>query len=137
MKDEEFLRLTTVYLEDAIDAEDLELLNRELATSPDRVRQFNDLRLVTGLIREHGRPFESGDAATCGTNSPLELSDVDSSVVALRWNAASKLLVSSRAVAATVAVLSTAAALFLFVNWSGTESLQEGSTLRNTNAIPF
>ena len=128
MKDEEFLRLTTVYLEDAIDAEDLELLNRELATSPDRVRQFNDLRLVTGLIREHGRPFESGDAATCGTNSPLELSDVDSSVVALRWNAASKLLVSSRAVAATVAVLSTAAALFLFVNWSGTESLQEGST---------
>ena len=38
MTDEEFLRLTTLYLEDAIDAGDLELLNRELANSPDRVR---------------------------------------------------------------------------------------------------
>ena len=38
MTDEEFLRLTTLYLEDAIDAGDLGLLNRELANSPDRVR---------------------------------------------------------------------------------------------------
>ncbi|MCP4192770.1 MAG: iron dicitrate transport regulator FecR, partial [Planctomycetaceae bacterium] len=47
MNDEEFLCLTTLYLEDAIDTGGLELLNRELASSPDRVRQFNDLRLVT------------------------------------------------------------------------------------------
>ena len=59
MNEEEFLRLTTLYLEDAIDAGDLDLLNRDLANSPDRVRQFNDLRLVTGLINEHGRAVES------------------------------------------------------------------------------
>lgn len=31
MNDEEFLRRTTLYLEDAIDACDLDLLNRDLA----------------------------------------------------------------------------------------------------------
>ena len=30
-------------------------LNRALANSDDRVRQFNDLRLLAGLIHEHGR----------------------------------------------------------------------------------
>ena len=59
MNNEEFLRLTTLYLEDAINADDLELLNRELTSSADRVQQFNDLRLVTGLIKEHGCPVES------------------------------------------------------------------------------
>ena len=67
MSDEEFLRLTTLYLEDAIDAGDLDLLNRELANSPDRVRKFNDMRLVTGLINEHGRAVESENAA-CATD---------------------------------------------------------------------
>ena len=59
MNNEEFLRLTTLYLEDAINADDLELLNCELTNSTDRVQQFNDLRLVTGLIKEHGCPVES------------------------------------------------------------------------------
>ena len=44
MKDEEFQRLATLYLEDAIAERDRELLNRELAASSQRVRQFNDLR---------------------------------------------------------------------------------------------
>ncbi|MDO7714703.1 MAG: hypothetical protein MUP93_07485, partial [Pirellulales bacterium] len=69
MKHEEFLHLTTLYLEDAIDAADLELLNRELAHSPDRVQQFNDLRLVTGLIKEHGCPVESATHADLPTNN--------------------------------------------------------------------
>ena len=68
MNDEEFLRLTTLYLEDAIDAGDLDLLNRDLADSLDRVRQFNDLRLLTGLINEHGREVESENAADLETN---------------------------------------------------------------------
>ena len=50
MNDEEFLYLATLYLEDAIDARDVQLLNRELANSPDRVRQFNDLRLLTAQL---------------------------------------------------------------------------------------
>ena len=45
--------------EDAINADDLALLNHELTSSADRVQQFNDLRLVTGLIKEHGCPVES------------------------------------------------------------------------------
>lgn len=55
MNDNEFQRLATLYLEDAIDATELETLGRELSSSPERVRQFNDLRLLTGLIHEHGR----------------------------------------------------------------------------------
>ena len=128
MNDEEFLRLTTVYLEDALDAGDLELLNRELANSPDRVRQFNDLRLVTGLIHEYGRAFESGDATTDGKSSPSEASGVDSPVGVSSWKAASKEQAAQRALAVTVAVLATAASLFLFLNWSGTESSPEGGT---------
>ena len=81
MNDEEFLRLATLYLEDAIDDCDLDLLNRELANSPDHVRQFNDLRLVTGLISEHGRTVESEDAADLETNNPAEAPNFDSSAV--------------------------------------------------------
>jgi hypothetical protein len=58
MNDQEFMRFATLYLENAIDDKDLELLNRELSNSPDRVRQFNDLRLLTGLIHEHGQSVE-------------------------------------------------------------------------------
>ena len=39
MNDEDFLRLITLYLEDAINGVDLEVLNRELANSPDRRHQ--------------------------------------------------------------------------------------------------
>ena len=55
MTDQEFLRLATLYLEEEIDQVDLATLHRELANSPERVTQFNDLRLLTGLIHEHGR----------------------------------------------------------------------------------
>ncbi len=126
MNDEEFLRLTTLYLEDAIVAGDLELLNRELASSPDRVRQFNDLRLVTGLIHEYGRVVESEDAASRVTTGHLEAPSVASSVVVSRWNAAEKLQSSQRAIAITVAVLATAASLFLFLDRSGIEPLGGG-----------
>lgn len=59
MKDVEFLHLTTLYLEASINDAELSLLNGELATSPERVRQFNNLRLVTGLIHEHGRTIDT------------------------------------------------------------------------------
>ena len=127
MNDEEFLRLTTLYLEDAIDTGGLELLNRELASSPDRVRQFNDLRLVTGLIHEHGRAVESGDVAASGTNSPSETPSIISTVVGSRRGTALKFQSSQRAIAATVAVLAAAASLLLFLNWPDTESPRRGS----------
>ena len=128
MNDKEFLRLTTLYLEDAIDAGDLDLLNRDLANSLDRVRQFNDLRLVTGLINEHGRTVESGNAADLGTKIPSESPNFDSSVVGSRRNTASKFQSSQRAIAATVAVLATAASLLFYLNWRDTEPPRDGST---------
>jgi serpin B len=52
MTNSEFRELATLYLEDAIDADGLEQLNRELANSPERVREFNDLRLLLGALPE-------------------------------------------------------------------------------------
>ena len=126
MNDEEFLRLTTLYLEAAIEAGDLELLNRELANSPDRVRQFNDLRLVTGLIHEHGLTVESGNAADPGTGIPSESSNFDSSEVGTGRNTASQFQSSQGAV--TVAVLATAASLLLVLSWLGTDPPQNTGT---------
>ncbi len=120
MNEEEFLRLTTLYLEDAIDAGDLDLLNRDLANSPDRVRQFNDLRLVTGLINEHGRAVESGNAADLATNCPPESGCFDSPAGGSGANAESH-LPSRRATAITLAVLATAASLLLVLNWPDTD----------------
>jgi hypothetical protein len=59
MTDENFQHLVVLYLEDAIDAHELKSLRAELDRSPERVRQFNDLRLMTGLIYEHGQ--DSGE----------------------------------------------------------------------------
>ena len=55
MTDDEFRQLATRYLEDALDEDEVRRLNRELGGSPERVSEFNDLRLLAGLIREHGR----------------------------------------------------------------------------------
>ena len=52
MTDVEFNHLATLYLEDAIDTEALDRLNLELANSPERVRAFNDLRMLTGALSE-------------------------------------------------------------------------------------
>lgn len=54
MTDEEFQTLANLYLENAIEPTDLERFSQELSASADRVREFNDLRLLTGLIHEHG-----------------------------------------------------------------------------------
>ena len=72
MNDEQFLHLATLYLEDAINEYDLDLLNRELARSTERIRQFNDLRLLAGLINEHGYIIDSEDTADLAANSPLD-----------------------------------------------------------------
>jgi hypothetical protein len=100
VNDEEFLQLTTLYLEGEIDASDLELLNRALANSPQRVRQFNDMRLITGLISEHGREVQSGQKTT--SQFP-----------------------SRRTAAITLAVLATAALLLVIFNWSGAYPSQD------------
>ena len=55
MTDEEFDRLATLYLEDALDDGGRDQLSRALLNSTDRVQQFNDLRMLAGLIIEHGR----------------------------------------------------------------------------------
>ena len=62
MADDEFKRLVTLYLEDAIDESGRELLNLGLAESAQRVKQFNDLRLLVGLIHEHGRTMVESPA---------------------------------------------------------------------------
>ena len=121
MNDEEFLRLATLYLEDAIDPGDLDLLNRDLANSPDHVRLFNDLRLVTGLISEHGRTVESGHAADVPTNSPTVSPGFDSPAVGSRPDTASRFQPSRRAAVITLAILTATASLFLLLNWPDTD----------------
>ena len=54
MTDEDFQSLTTLYLEGAISDEECQRMNRELASSHDRIREFNDMRLLIGMIHEHG-----------------------------------------------------------------------------------
>ena len=107
MNDGEFQHLVTLYLEDAIDARNLDALNRELANSSDRVRQFNDLRLVMGLINEHGRAVESEDAGE--TRHDRQSPD-------LATNKESHFWPSRRAIAIAL-VLATAASLLLLFSW--------------------
>ena len=110
VNNEEFLRLTTLYLEDAINADDLELLNCELTNSTDRVQQFNDLRLVTGLIKEHGCPVES----LSSTN--------DSFVAGAVQTTASQFRLSHLGLVIAGVILATAASLFIFLPFPETQS---------------
>ncbi|MBT7066826.1 MAG: hypothetical protein HN919_11025, partial [Verrucomicrobia bacterium] len=57
MTDNQFRELVTLYCEGVLDAEGIEQLNRELASSPDRVRAFNDLRLLMGALPEMMREY--------------------------------------------------------------------------------
>ena len=125
MKNEEFLRLTTLYLEDAIDAADLKLLNREFAHSPDRVQQFNDLRLVTGLIKEHGFPIESVTQADLPTNSLMDSLNSDSLVADAAQTTGPQFQPSQVGLAIAGMVLATAASLFFFINFSRTAPPQD------------
>ena len=59
MTDDQFRELVTLYLEDAIGADGLEQLNRALANSQERTREFNDLRLLTGALPEIMREAEA------------------------------------------------------------------------------
>lgn len=140
MNDEEFLRLVTLYLEDAIDDSDLERLNRELANSPDRVQQFNDLRLLTGLISEHGRAVESDGTDGC-KDAVAELvksfglaADAEPKVLttsATKGSAdvdSSGFVSSRRAATVALAVLATAASLLLVFNWPATEPLPDSQS---------
>ncbi len=122
MKHEEFLHLTTLYLEDAIDAADLELLNRELAHSPDRVQQFNDLRLVTGLIKEHGCPVESATHADLPTNNLMGSLTRDSLVAGSAQTTTRQFRPSQLGLAVAGTVLATAASLFIFLPFSDTQT---------------
>jgi hypothetical protein len=122
MKNEDFLHLTTLYLEDAIDATDLDLLNRELAHSPDRVQQFNDLRLVTGLIKEHGCQIETATHAGLPTKDLMEFLNNDSFVAGSVQAPASQFRTSHLGLAVAGAVLATAASLFIFLPFPDTQS---------------
>ena len=59
MTDDRFRELVTLYCEGVLDADGIEQLNRELASSPDRVRAFNDLRLLMGALPEIMRESEA------------------------------------------------------------------------------
>jgi hypothetical protein len=122
MKNEDFLHLTTLYLEDAIDATDLDLLNRELAHSPDRVQQFNDLRLVTGLIKEHGCQIETATHAGLPPKNLMEFLNNDSFVAGSVQAPASQFRTSHLGLAVAGAVLATAASLFIFLPFPDTQS---------------
>ena len=122
MKHEEFLHLTTLYLEDAIDAADLELLNRELAHSADRVQQFNDLRLVTGLIKEHGCPVESATHADLPTNNLMGSLTRDSLVAGSAQTTTPQFRRSQLGLAVAGMVLATAASLFIFMPLPDTQT---------------
>ena len=124
MTDKEFLRLVTLYLEDAIDQTDQKKLQSELAHSAERVRQFNDLRLLTGLIHEHGRAMELGDA------DPL-LSDTSESEAFGSSLAKDAKVVTRRPWRwrrVVYGVLAIAAVLMLVLSWPDSQSGREDVT---------
>lgn len=116
MNDEQFLHLATLYLEDAINEYDLDLLNRELARSTERIRQFNDLRLLAGLINEHGYIIDSEDTADLAANSPLDTGGLCFYAGYSEANSESN-FTSWRAIAIALGVLATAVSLLLGTNW--------------------
>lgn len=125
MNDKRFLHLSTLYLEGAINDYDLDLLNRELADSPERVRQFNDLRLLTGLINEHGYAVEPDAPANLAANGLLNKSCPDFSAAGdLKANAGAR-FTSRRPIAIALGLLATAASLLLVLNWHYTNSQRD------------
>ena len=116
MNDEQFLHLATLYLEDSINEYYLDLLNRELARSTERIRQFNDLRLLAGLINEHGYTIDSEDTADLAANSPLDTGGLCFYAGYSEANSESN-FTSWRAIAIALGVLATAVSLLLGTNW--------------------
>jgi hypothetical protein len=100
----------------------LDLLNRELAHSPDRVQQFNDLRLVTGLIKEHGCQIETATHAGLPPKDLMEFLNNDSFVAGSVQAPASQFRTSHLGLAVAGAVLATAASLFIFLPFPDTQS---------------
>ena len=127
MNDEQFLHLATLYLEDAINEYDLDLLNRELARSTERIRQFNDLRLLAGLINEHGYIIDSEDTADLAANSPLDTGGLCFYAGYSEANSESN-FTSWRAIAIAVGVLATAVSLLLGTNWPYASSQRDGAS---------
>ena len=90
MNDEEFNDLATRYLEDGLDQSGRDLLNHELLGSDDRIRQFNDLRMLAGLMLEHGRFKEDQSSVVSFGEERTARSKWDWK----RWGAAAAILVS-------------------------------------------
>ena len=128
MKDEEFLKLATLYIEDAIEASDLELLNRELANSPDRVRQFNDLRLLTGLIKEYGHAGNSESITTTTPQPSPQTVPMTSQKELLELISDAPSETSQRTNVITFVVLAAAASLLIILSWLGIDSPQNTGT---------
>ena len=127
MNDEQFLHLATLYLEDAINEYDLDLLNRELARSTERIRQFNDLRLLAGLINEHGYIIDSEDTADLAANTPLDTGGLCFYAGYSEANSESN-FTSWRAIAIALGVLATAVSLLLGTNWPYASSQRDGAS---------
>ena len=113
MTEKEFERLVTLYFEDAIEQGDQDSLQSELANSPERVRQFNDLRLLAGMIHEHGRALEVCNADD-SSSKPAEdersndFVERDGAVAVWRF----------RPLRIALAVFATAASLLAVLSWA-------------------
>ncbi len=121
MTNEEFLRLTTLYLEDVISRSDQQLLNQALANSPDRVRQFNDLRILTGLIHEHGQTINQGHSTT---TIPVRSATSYTSAVRPHSESLPHIQPTRRIAGITFAVLVTAASLLFVISRPDHENTQ-------------
>lgn len=125
MTDGEFLRLATLYLEDAIDASERNLLNQELANSPSRVRQFNDLRFMTGLIYEYGQSTQLvgvNDTVTAQSVGPNTLNRSHAETAASPETQSNA---RRRIAGITLAIFVTAAAILLVFHQRGSQLIRD------------
>ena len=112
MTDEKFQELISSYFEETIDDHDLQLLNRELATSSERVKQFNDRRLMIGLVLEHGLSVEAELEEEGGEQNQILPAPINESITDVMQDGGSFRWISARS---SVLLLSALAASLLLI----------------------
>ena len=112
MTDEKFHDLISSYFEETIDDHDLQLLNRELATSSERVKQFNDRRLMIGLVLEHGLSVETELEKEGGEQNQILPAPINESITDVMQDGGSFRWISARS---SVLLLSALAASLLLI----------------------
>ena len=115
MTDEKFQDLISSYFEETIDDHDLQLLNRELATSSERVKQFNDRRLMVGLVLEHGLTVESELEEEGGEQNRILPAPINETITNVMQDGGSSRWSSARSGVLLFSAL--AASLLLILQW--------------------